>query len=227
MDRRMVVFDLDGTLAYTLGDIAAAIDGALESAGFPRRGESAYRAIVGGGLVRTIRSALPPGVDESVARTLYPAVVQAYRDAPVISTRPYEGIPRLLDDLTDRGIWTSVLTNKEETVARRIVDQIFPRHPFIAVLGGRDDRPLKPDPAGIDAIRRMAGPKAETIIYVGDSGTDVRTALRAAVPFAGVLWGYRDQNDLEAAGADRLFGEVGALNRWLCDDTTWRSIGNG
>ena len=144
-----VIFDLDGTLLNTLGDIAAAANRVLAESGFPPHPDESYKQFIGSGVRMLFHRALPPDADTDdqiehcVLRFLH-----AYNEGWNIRTRPYDGIPELLDELARRDIDLTVLSNKPDAFTRRCVEFYFARRPFRAVSGDRPDRPRKPDPAG-------------------------------------------------------------------------------
>src|ERR671921_816593 len=144
-----VLFDLDGTLLDTLADIAQAANEALAGAGLPGHPPEAYRRFIGDGVAMLFRRALPP---ERVEEGLVERCVATFRDAYGrcwdARTRPYAGIPELLDVLAGRGLALAVLSNKPDDFTRRCAEAYLGRWPLRAVLGQREGVPRKPDPAG-------------------------------------------------------------------------------
>lgn len=195
-----VVFDLDGTLADTLSDIAAAMNHALARNGLPERDPDEYRSLVGEGVVRLVERAVPADRPDLVERVLADLRVY-YREHMLDRTRAYPGIPELLDGLGDRGLSMAVLSNKPQEATRWMVERMFGENRFAAVQGGRDDVPLKPDPSALLAIVRELGVEPERSAYVGDTRTDMETAVAAGVLPVGVAWGFRDRRELIEHGA--------------------------
>ncbi len=192
-----VVFDLDGTLADTLEDIAAAMNYALVRHGLPARPADEYRDLLGEGVRRLVERALPP--DRADLREPLLADLGAhYVEHMLDRTRPYPGVPEMLDALA---IPAAVLSNKPQAATTWMVERLFARHRFAAVHGGRDDIPLKPDPAPLLAIVRELGVEAGKTAYVGDTRTDMETALAAGAVPVGVEWGFRDRRELVEHGA--------------------------
>jgi phosphoglycolate phosphatase len=192
-----VVFDLDGTLADTLEDIAAAMNYALARHGLPERPADEYRDLVGEGVRRLVERALP--ADRSDLRELVLADLGTrYVEHMLDRTRPYPGVREMLDALT---IPAAVLSNKPQAATTWMVDRLFHGHRFAAVHGGRDDVPLKPDPAPLLAIVRELGVQAGRTAYVGDTRTDMETAVAAGAVPVGVEWGFRDRDELVEHGA--------------------------
>jgi len=205
MQVRAVLFDLDGTLLDTLADIADAANGVLRSRGFPEHPTEAFRAFIGEGVAVLFLRALPPdrASDELVARC-----VEEFRAAYAKNwndqTRPYEGIPALLDALTRRGLALAMLSNKPDEFTQLYADTYLARWPFPAVFGSREGVPRKPDPAGaLEVVRALSIP-AELFLYVGDSAVDMETARRAGMHPIGAAWGFRTAEELWSGGAEAV-----------------------
>ena len=211
MPHDAVIFDLDGTLIDSLRDIAESMNRTLAHLGYPGHPVAAYRTYVGDGVKQLVRRALPHGAsDESVAAFL--AAYRAdYAKSWRIHTRPYSGIDALLADLVDRGIPMAVLSNKPDPVTRLCVEHFFPEVPFIAVHGQREDVPRKPDPTAALAIAAAMNRPPAACVFVGDTSTDMQTAVAAGMLAAGVTWGFRGEEELEQHGADLIAREPGAL----------------
>jgi phosphoglycolate phosphatase len=202
MSHDAVLFDLDGTLLDTLADIAHAANEALVRSGLPEHPPEAYRRFIGDGVATLFRRALPP---EAVEEGLVERCVAAFRDAYERcwdrSSRPYDGIPELLDALAGRGLALAVLSNKPDDFTRRCAEAFLGRWPLRAVLGQRPGVPRKPDPAGALEVADRLGIPAGRFLYVGDSAVDMETARRAGMHPVGVSWGYRPAEELWASGA--------------------------
>jgi phosphoglycolate phosphatase len=203
MPRRFdaVMFDLDGTLADTLADIAAAGNYAIAQAGSPPHPVAAYRKLAGQGALYMIEGALAPEHRDQAQRCL--VIFRKYQlEHGLDHTAPYPGMPELLDGLTQRGLKLAVLSNKSDAGTRLAVQRVLGKWHFDAVAGQRDDVPLKPDPAGAQAIARQMKIPIERWLYVGDTNVDMQTAKAAGMFAAGVLWGFRDEAELRDNGAD-------------------------
>lgn len=202
---RAVLFDLDGTLIDSLEDIAGAANQALRDRGYPAHPVEAYRQFVGEGVRMLFRKALAPaaGTNELLDE-LSSAFAQAYEARWHATTRPYAGIDQLLDALATRKLPLAVLSNKPDQFTRRCVAHFFGRHQFARVLGQRETAPRKPDPAGALEIARGLGLPPDSVVYVGDSSTDMQTAVRAGMYPVGVTWGFREAAELRAHGAARI-----------------------
>ncbi len=199
-----VVFDLDGTLVDSLRDIARAANAVLGRFGFPPHPEGAYRRFVGDGMEMLVRRIVPPGrAEDDVARVLA-ALRDEYRRRSLETTRPYPGVPELLDGLAARGVPFAVVTNKPHEPAVEMVRALLGPWPFRAVIGAGPDTPRKPDPTGALRAARILGVRPEECLYLGDTATDMETARAAGMVPVGALWGFRDEAELRAAGAVHL-----------------------
>lgn len=189
-----IIFDLDGTLLDTLGDLHAATNGVLRQFGYPERTIEEVRQFVGNGAERLIRLAVPEEEQQSVPRVL--AAFQSYYAAHCdILTRPYDGIPEMLEQLGEKYL-LAVVSNKPDIAVKELAKIYFPR---LYARGESTDCPRKPAPDMV--FKAMEALGAERCIYVGDSEVDVLTAKNAQVPCLSVTWGFRDVKTLEEAGA--------------------------
>ena len=198
------IFDLDGTLADSIGDIGAAMNHALEAHGHPPHTIADYLPMVGEGVRRLAERAVPKGLSsESVDRVL--ATYRArYAQALVVNTRAYAGIDALLASLVAKRVPLAVLSNKGEAFTRPIVASLFPNVPFVDVRGDREGVPRKPDPGAALELARALGHAANEVAFVGDTAVDMETARRAGMVGVGVLWGFRGRDELLGAGAKVL-----------------------
>ena len=202
MEFDAVIFDLDGTLADTLNDIAAAMNRVLRARDLPEHDPAAYKLMIGCGLRNLVREALPPERrDDETAAACHAEMMADYGRHCLDSTRPYEGVPELLADLADEDIALAVLSNKADELTRRIVAALFAAGTFAQVVGRRPDLPAKPDPTAALFIATRLRAVAGRVAYLGDSGIDMRTAAAAGMIAIGVTWGFRDRAELEAGGA--------------------------
>ncbi|HIW74250.1 MAG TPA: HAD family hydrolase [Firmicutes bacterium] len=198
-----VVFDLDGTLADTLQDLAETANAALEEQGLPPRPPEDYPQLVGSGLEKLVERAAPSA---SAARreAVRQSFLRLYAANCLRHTRPYDGMPETLAALRGRGIPLLVVTNKPDVQARAIVESLFGCGLFAGIYGNRDGRRVKPDPAlTLAALASVGAPPAEAL-FVGDSDVDVLTARNAGMRAAGAVWGFRGEEELRRAGADFL-----------------------
>lgn len=208
--KKLVIFDLDGTLLNTINDLGLSCNYALEKAGFKTHPLSAYPFMVGNGVRRLIERAQP---DASPAQTdeMVAYFKEYYDEHCCDTTTPYRGIPELLKELTDKGVNLAVTSNKYEKAVQMIVRHFFPDIPFVALLGQIDGRPIKPDPSVVfAALLACPTPKAE-VLYVGDSAVDIETARRACVENVGVTWGFSPVSHLRKAYADHIVSTPGEI----------------
>lgn len=197
-----VVFDLDGTLLDSLEDIGRAANLVLVQAGFPAHEMVAYRQFIGEGVGTLFRRALPvDAVSPDLVDRCMAGFREAYATAWNVATRPYPGIPELLDELSRRGCKLAVLSNKPDSFTRQCVEQLLDRWRFDVIFGERAGIPRKPDPvAALEIAERLRVPPAECL-YLGDTSVDMQTATRAGMFAVGAAWGFRPVAELLEYGA--------------------------
>lgn len=195
--KRLVIFDLDGTLVNSVADLGAACNHALRLMGYPEHTKAAYRIMVGNGISKLIERALPEDSRRAeIIDEMRKHFIDYYNDHLWDETRPYDGISELLSQLADRDIKLAVASNKYQEATTRIVEHFFSHVPWASVIGQRPDIPLKPDPSVVfSVLLQTPTPKAE-VLYVGDSAVDMETAYRACVDCVGVTWGFRTLAEL-------------------------------
>lgn len=198
---KAVIFDLDGTLLYTIKDITAALNRALAACGLPTHSVEAVPGFVGNGIRDAVRRAVPEGTAEEVQEKVLDLYKEDYREHCAESTVCYPGVRELAAGLDRAGIAQAVLSNKTEATARKVVASFFPDGPFAHVFGRVGDRPLKPDPAAAVPVLEALGCSPSEAAYVGDSGTDMVFARAVGMLPAAAPWGYRSREELAASGA--------------------------
>jgi phosphoglycolate phosphatase len=200
---RAVLFDLDGTLADTLADLANATNWALTQLGCPTHPLENYRHMVGDGARQLCARALPADRQElleDAVRLMRGRYGEHWHD----ETRLYPGVADVVAALAKRGHKLAVLSNKPDDFTRQVVAHYFPANPFHVVRGQLPGVPLKPDPtAALEIARRLSIPPSDWL-YLGDTNTDMRTAVAAGMKPVGVLWGFRDREELTQSGARAL-----------------------
>ena len=208
------LFDLDGTLANTLADLANAVNHALTALGCPTHPLDAYRYFVGDGARHLCLRALPANrqyLADDVLR-----LMQAHYDAHCFDeTRLYPGIPELVAALHRRGLRLAVLSNKPDMFTKRMIEHYFHPPLFDIVRGQMPDVPLKPDPAAARQIALELGLPPAQWLYLGDTNTDMRTARNAGMCAVGALWGFRDRAELLESGAQHLVATSEAVLQLL------------
>ncbi len=216
---KLAIFDLDGTLLETIGDLAASCDAVMQLNGLPQHTTDEYRQMVGRGILRLVEAAIPeplrsPEYVEKVRRDF----VAYYLDHIDLHTRPYDGIPELVKALVERGVKVAVASNKFQAGTERLIRSFFPDVEFVAVLGQRVGVPLKPDPQIDLEIIAAAGVGPGETLHIGDSGVDMQTAHAAGVRSVGVTWGFRSRKELVESGADVIVDTPCEILDLLCNN---------
>lgn len=203
--KRLVIFDLDGTLLNTIADLGTATNHALSAEGYPTHALEAYPMMVGNGVSRLLERALPEDHRTMANVERLREHFRSYYDQHLADlTRPYPGIVELLGELQERGVSLAVASNKYQEAVTRLMEVFFPDVKWVAAEGNRAGMPTKPDPSIVfDILSIHPTPKAETL-YVGDSGVDMETARRACIESVGVTWGFRPVSELRDHHADHI-----------------------
>ncbi len=216
MKHRAVLFDLDGTLLNTLQDIADAVNKGLACLGFPQHETEAYKMLVGEGREVLAHLALPENRrDNDTVHKLLAYINAEYAIHWADNTRPYPGIPELLDALTAGDIKMAVLSNKTDDLTKINISRMLSRWRFALVVGAKPSVPNKPDPTAALQIAKQLEIRPYRFLYVGDSGIDMETANRAGMYPVGALWGFRSAEELLAGGAKALIKQPGELLNYL------------
>ncbi len=214
MRYKAVVFDLDGTLLYTLEDLYLATNHGLASQGLPPRTREEVRSFVGNGYRQLFRLAVPEGTPDSVQEAALASFNEYYLVHSQDNTDPYPGIPELLAELVEQGLALAVVSNKGDQAVQDLMCSCFPGV-FGAVAGERVGVRRKPAPDTVLEVMRQLGLTADEIVYVGDSEVDVATAANVGCDCIIVTWGYRSVEQLLAAGATTLAETTDELRRLL------------
>lgn len=196
--KKLIIFDLDGTLLNTIADLAQSTNHALQALGYPTHPESDYNFMVGNGINKLFERALPKGEksEENVLR-VRKEFVPYYDVHNADKSRPYPGIPELLEQLQEEGMILAVASNKYQSATVKLISHYFPHIRFTAVFGQREGVNVKPDPTVVHDILDITRISREDVLYVGDSGVDMQTAANAGVTACGVTWGFRPRTELE------------------------------
>lgn len=197
-----VLFDLDGTLTNTLEDIAFAMNRALRIHGLPEHPVEKYRYLVGSGARMLAKRAV--GERDDVLENVLQTYQAYYQEHNLDRTAPYDGVTEMLQALQARGVKLCVFSNKPHADTCRVVEHFFPGIDFAAVRGQMEGVPVKPDPAGALAMAEALGVAPADFLYLGDTDVDMICARNAGMHPVGVTWGFRDEEELRSAGAERL-----------------------
>ena len=202
------IFDLDGTTANTLENLAFCANSVIGEYGISPAETDKYRYFVGDGSrvqmqrLLTYKNRYRGSEDEPFLEEIFARYLVFLSDHCADGVVPYDGMPELLSELNRRSITCAVFSNKPHKQACKVVSRIYPEGTFTDVLGQMDSYPRKPDPTGALRLADKMGVKPERCIYVGDTNTDMKTGRNAGMYTIGVLWGFRDREELEKAGAD-------------------------
>lgn len=199
------IFDLDGTLLNTIDDLANAANWVCEQNGWPTHTVDQYRYFVGNGIPKLVERFSPESqrTPDRLAETLAQFSAR-YAAHKADCTAPYPGIRAALEQLKASGAALGVLSNKEDSLARAVVEQYFGKGLFDLVRGACPGVPVKPDPTAVRGMLAQPPFAGRSTVFVGDSNVDILTAKAAGLDSCGVLWGFRTRDELEQAGADHL-----------------------
>lgn len=211
--KKLVLFDLDGTLINSIDDLADSTNYALQQCGLPLHTVDEYKYFVGNSVDPLIRRALPE--EEKENQELFDRVKKIYLSYYAAhskdKTRPYPGISDLLSRCNKAGVLVAVVSNKPDDITADVVRYYFPQIHFAATMGPKDGIPKKPDPAGVREVLRITGIALEDALYVGDTWVDMQTAQNSGVQSCGVLWGFRTRQELVENHADFIAANAAEL----------------
>ncbi len=212
-----IIFDLDGTLLNTLGDLAAAGNHALEQLGLPTHDEERYKLFVGNGIPKLIERMLPEGSSEEIRQTAHRFFSEYYEEHKSDHTVPYSGISELLPELKTYGITALCCTNKDHRFAKELLRSFF-GNDLAEIVGAGRGFPRKPDPSAVKYLAEKYARDGRQALYVGDSGVDMQTAANAGLDCCGVLWGFRDRAELERFSPRYIAENVSELRRIIMQE---------
>ena len=211
-----VIFDLDGTLLNTLGDLTAAVNHALSACGLPTRTEAEVRTFVGDGVKQLIARSCPADAQEATLAAVLDKYLVHYAAHNMDLTAPYDGLLDLLADLRAQGIKTAVVSNKHDHGVQALCAHYFDGL-LDAAVGGSDARPLKPAPDSLLYTIAVLGVDPAAVWYVGDSVQDVMTARAAGVRCVAVTWGFQDAPRLAAECPAQMVDTADELRKVVFD----------
>ena len=203
---RLAIFDLDGTILDTIGDLDSALNHTLETFSLPGITTEKTRSLVGRGLRNLVKDASGSTDDERIS-AMHSEMVSYYSAHAMERTVPYPGIPEALDIIRKAGVRMAVLSNKKDEVTVALCEHYFPGV-FELCQGEKAGVPIKPSPESVFSVMERMGCTAEETVYVGDSEVDITTASNAGIDSIIVTWGFRQKADLEKAGAPVLADDV-------------------
>lgn len=214
MRYRAVLLDMDGTVLDTLSDLHAAINHSFREFALPEVSREKVRASLGNGAGRLIRRCLPEGADEQTAERVLGFYLPYYDSHCNINTRPYEGIVPMMERLRSAGVKLAIVSNKGDAAVKKLAREHFPGL-LEAAVGESETVRRKPNPDAVLAAAEALGEKIADCVYVGDSEVDIQTAKNAAMDCISVSWGFRDPEQLIAAGAQRVADSPEALEKLI------------
>jgi len=204
-----IIFDMDGTLLNSLGDITNSMNEVLTSKGLRTFNLEEYKYLIGRGpyeLVKNVLSKCNQTYPEGDIIEMYDSYLYKYAQRQNFQSKPYAGILELLQQLKHLGILMGVISNKPQIQINTIIDQFFPDF-FSIFYGSAEITPLKPDPHGAIKIAHNWRLSVDKVVLLGDSEIDMKTAENAGMYGVGALWGFREANELLNAGAKRLVSQ--------------------
>lgn len=212
--KKLVIFDLDGTLVNSIYDLADCVNKALSNANLPQNSLEEYYTFVGNGIENLIRVSMrDKGGDNELYKIIRKDFDALYKEHCNDKTVAYDGISELLADLSAEGIDTAVLSNKAHEYVGVILEKCFPNHKFSVAWGQQKDIKRKPDGEGVEKLLEILGYTKADCVYIGDSDVDVYTARNAGVDMIGVVWGFRGEQELVSTGAEHIAANTQDLFR--------------
>lgn len=203
MHYNTVIFDLDGTLLNTIGDLCDSTNYALTTHGFPSRSIEEVTSFVGNGVQKLIERSVPLGTSPEKTQLVLNSFRDYYKEHMQDKTEPYEGIIELLTELKSRGVKTAIVSNKYDAAVRNLKSDYF-EELIQEAIGESPTVPKKPAPDSVYTALNLLHAQKEECLYVGDSDVDMLTAQNAGVTSVGVTWGFRSRECLQQAGAKHI-----------------------
>ena len=218
--KKLIIFDLDGTLLNTIGDLTNACNYVLHQHGFPPHTHDEYRYFIGSGIRRLIKLALPEEYrdNDEFCKQILDEFIIRYNGHLHEETCPYDGIIPLLKELNSKGINIAIASNKYQEGVDAVVDFYFRDIKFAATIGTSAKIPVKPNPTIVHKIIEACPTAQNDILYLGDSGVYMQTAKNAGLTALGVLWGFRTKDELIANGADYTIEKVEDIWDYINED---------
>ncbi|MBQ2961070.1 MAG: HAD-IA family hydrolase [Oscillospiraceae bacterium] len=214
MKYKAVLYDMDGTVLDTLGDLVNAVNYTMEHFGCPAHGEKEIMSFLGNGAKNLITCSAPAGTAPEKIDEMLEFYLPWYNSHCTILTAPYEGIIELMQELKANGVKQAVISNKQDSAVKPLAAQYFPGL-LESALGESEKVKKKPNPDAVLAALKELGVDKSEAIYVGDSEVDVATAINADMACAAVSYGFRSEEELIAAGAKLICHSVKELRDYL------------
>ena len=200
---KCAVFDCDGTILNTITDLKNACDYVIKKHGFDAEWtEDDYKKFVGNGMKKLVERAFKHTLSNDELDNMLSEFKAYYNIHMLDNTKPYDGIAKQLEILKEKGIKLCVVTNKAEPEAISIIEKLFGKGTFDAIIGQRDNMPVKPDPAGVFEALKTVDCTVDEAVFFGDSSVDIKTAQNAGIDVVGVTWGFRTFDELFALSPD-------------------------
>lgn len=209
-----IIFDLDGTLLNTLGDLRNGVNHALSEMGAPLRTTDEVRRFIGNGVAKLIQRAMPEGTSKEDAEIALGKFRAYYNTHLNVETVPYPGVMELLRALKEKGIGIYVNSNKYDAAVKELCKSHF-GDLVIEALGESADVPKKPSPVGAEMLVKMSGLPKENVLYVGDSSVDMETAANAGLDAAWVSWGFRTREEMGKDAPENFFDSAEDLLKFI------------
>lgn len=215
--KKVVIFDLDGTLTNSLASMKISGDMAMAKFGMGPYTEDQYKVFVGDGARVLVERCLIAGGDTELTHldAAYAEYCRVFEKYCMYQVKPYEGIRELLSSLKEKGIKIAVLSNKPHERTKDVIKAVFGEGYFDVVQGQQDDVPKKPSPIGVFKILEKLSLTPEDLLYIGDTGTDMQTGKAAGAFTVGALWGFRTEKELTENHADVLIKKPQQLLDYL------------
>lgn len=202
--KKAVIFDLDGTLIDSYKDIALHMNDALKELKLPTNKLEAYSKLLGDGALYLAQNAVPKNSSKELIEAVLAKYQELYAKEIYSFTKPYEGVYKLLEELQKQNFGLAILSNKPHFFTQKYAKMFFSQFNFSQVVGQKEDSYKKPNPQAALEIASYFNLDTKDIFFVGDTPTDIKTAINANMQSIGVLWGFRTKKDLLDAKADYL-----------------------
>ncbi len=210
-----VIFDLDGTLINSLEDLAESSNEVLTKYGFEGHPIESYKKFIGNGIRQLVKNAAPANTEESLIDDILRDLRSIYNKNYINKTLPYDNIQSMLEKLKELNIKMAVCSNKPNSMTNEIVQKLLGKDYFGVIFGEREGVPRKPDPASLLEAAKYLEVEPERTIYLGDSGGDMICARKAEMIAVGVLWGFRERDELIDCGAQILLSNPMELVEYI------------